>query len=164
MGSYNLINLSLTGGKRSTPGPFRIWSSFPLPSLPRGTNSFGMASSSTHWKGTIECSTKPDNRRALVARSETNSRLGRFEEALADVERVLKRHKKHHEALYQKAETLFQLGRYEHALVFYHRGRKVKPDSEKLKTGINKSQEAIYAALKMQPEKKEHKNAFKNDL
>ena len=37
---------------------------------------------------------EPDNRRALVARSETNSRLGRFEEALADVERVLKRHKK----------------------------------------------------------------------
>ena len=87
-----------------------------------------------------------DDRKALVARSRTYSRLGDFTLALADVEKVLKGDKKNHEALFQKAETLYDSGRYELALVFYHRCLRLKPavGSDKLITGIHKSQDAIY--------------------
>ena len=105
-----------------------------------------------------------DDRKALVARSRTYSRLGDFTLALADVEKVLKGDKKNHEALFQKAETLYDSGRYELALVFYHRCLRLKPavGSDKLITGIHKSQDAIYAALSMKPTTPKA-NLFKND-
>ncbi|XP_074972710.1 outer dynein arm-docking complex subunit 4 isoform X3 [Phalacrocorax aristotelis] len=45
--------------------------------------------------------------------------------------------------LYQKAEALYTMGDFEFALVFYHRGYRLRPDLQKFKLGIEKSQEAI---------------------
>jgi len=51
------------------------------------------------------------------------------------------------QALFQKAETLYIKGNFELALVFYHRGQKLKPDSELFRLGIQKAQEAIDSAV-----------------
>ncbi|KAI6072488.1 Tetratricopeptide repeat protein 25 [Aix galericulata] len=45
--------------------------------------------------------------------------------------------------LYQKAETLYTMGDFEFALVFYHRGYRLRPELQKFRQGIQKSQEAI---------------------
>lgn len=47
------------------------------------------------------------------------------------------------QGLYQKAETLYTMGDFEFALVFYHRGRRLRPDLQKFTLGIEKAQEAI---------------------
>jgi len=51
------------------------------------------------------------------------------------------------QALYQKAETLYVKGNFELALVYYHRGQKLKPNSEMFRLGIQKAQEAIDSAV-----------------
>jgi len=51
------------------------------------------------------------------------------------------------QALYQKAETLYIKGNFELALVYYHRGHKLKPNSEMFRLGIQKAQEAIDSAV-----------------
>jgi len=51
------------------------------------------------------------------------------------------------QALYQKAETLYIKGNFELALVYYHRGQKLKPESEVFRLGIQKAQEAIDSAV-----------------
>ena len=56
-------------------------------------------------------------------------------------------HNMSRQALYQKADTLYIKGNFELALVYYHRGRKLKPDSEKFRLGIQKAQEAIDIAV-----------------
>jgi tetratricopeptide repeat protein 25 len=45
--------------------------------------------------------------------------------------------------LYQKAEALYAMGEFELALMFYHRGKKLRPDLREFQLGINKAQEAI---------------------
>lgn len=47
------------------------------------------------------------------------------------------------QGLYQKAETLYTMGDFEFALVFYHRGYRLRPELQKFRQGIQKSQEAI---------------------
>ena len=51
------------------------------------------------------------------------------------------------QALHQKAETLYIKGNFELALVYFHRGEKLKPDSEEFRLGIQKAQEAIDSAV-----------------
>lgn len=45
--------------------------------------------------------------------------------------------------MYQKAEALYYMGEFEFALVFYHRGRKLRPQIQEFRLGIQKAQEAI---------------------
>ncbi|KFR11669.1 Tetratricopeptide repeat protein 25, partial [Opisthocomus hoazin] len=45
--------------------------------------------------------------------------------------------------LYQKAEALYTMGDFEFALVFYHRGYRLRPELQKFRLGIEKSQQAI---------------------
>jgi len=51
------------------------------------------------------------------------------------------------QALFQKADTMYIKGNFELALVYYHRGQKLKPDSEMFRLGIQKAQEAIDSAV-----------------
>jgi len=51
------------------------------------------------------------------------------------------------QALHQKAETLYIKGNFELALVYFHRGQKLKPESEIFRLGIQKAQEAIDSAV-----------------
>ncbi|XP_059084711.1 outer dynein arm-docking complex subunit 4-like isoform X2 [Tigriopus californicus] len=47
-----------------------------------------------------------------------------------------------------QADCLYQMGRFEHALMHYHRGNRLKADSEEFRLGIQKATESINNALK----------------
>ncbi|XP_075767681.1 outer dynein arm-docking complex subunit 4 isoform X1 [Pelodiscus sinensis] len=83
------------------------------------------------------------NKHCLVARSVCYLKLGDTENSLKDAEASLQNDKTFSKGLYQKAETLFTMGDFEFALVYYHRGHKLRPELQKFRLGIQKSQEAI---------------------
>ncbi|NXE14158.1 TTC25 protein, partial [Lophotis ruficrista] len=79
----------------------------------------------------------------LVARSKCYLKLGDTENSLKDAEASLQIDKTFSKGLYQKAETLYTMGDFEFALVFYHRGYRLRPELQKFRLGIAKSEEAI---------------------
>ncbi|NXY21236.1 TTC25 protein, partial [Atrichornis clamosus] len=83
------------------------------------------------------------DKHCLVTRSKCFLKLGDTENSLKDAEASLKNDKTFSEGLYQKAETLYTMGDFEFALVFYHRGRRLRPELHKFQLGINKAEEAI---------------------
>ncbi|NWW75772.1 TTC25 protein, partial [Climacteris rufus] len=83
------------------------------------------------------------DKHCLVTRSKCFLKLGDTENSLKDAEASLQHDKTFSEGLYQKAETLYTMGDFEFALVFYHRGRRLRPDLHKFQLGINKAEEAI---------------------
>ncbi|NXL59146.1 TTC25 protein, partial [Chordeiles acutipennis] len=83
------------------------------------------------------------DKHCLVARSKCYLKLGDTENSLKDAEASLQNDKTFSEGLYQKAETLYIMGDFEFALVFYHRGCRLRPELQKFRLGIEKSQEAI---------------------
>ncbi|NWR88512.1 TTC25 protein, partial [Furnarius figulus] len=90
---------------------------------------------------------KEGDKKCLVTRSKCFLKLGDTEKSLKDAEASLQRDKTFCEGLYQKAETLYAMGDFEFALVFYHRGRRLRPDLHKFKLGINKAEEAIINSI-----------------
>ncbi|XP_066192677.1 outer dynein arm-docking complex subunit 4 [Sylvia atricapilla] len=83
------------------------------------------------------------DKHCLITRSKCYLKLGDTENSLKDAEASLQIDKTFSEGLYQKAETLYTMGDFEFALVFYHRGRRLRPDLHKFQLGINKAEEAI---------------------
>ncbi|XP_064329388.1 outer dynein arm-docking complex subunit 4 isoform X2 [Phalacrocorax carbo] len=83
------------------------------------------------------------DKHCLAARSKCYLKLGDTENSLKDAEASLQNDKTFSKGLYQKAEALYTMGDFEFALVFYHRGYRLRPDLQKFKLGIEKSQEAI---------------------
>ncbi|KAM6233822.1 outer dynein arm-docking complex subunit 4 isoform 3-T4 [Spheniscus humboldti] len=83
------------------------------------------------------------DKHCLVARSKCYLKLGDTENSLKDAEASLQNDKTFSKGLYQKAETLYTMGDFEFALVFYHRGYRLRPELQKFRLGIEKSQEAI---------------------
>ncbi|XP_026233420.1 tetratricopeptide repeat protein 25 [Anabas testudineus] len=86
---------------------------------------------------------KPGDKSGLVGRSRCYLKMGEPENALKDAEASLKEDKSFFEGLYQKAEALYYMGEFEFALVFYHRGKKLRPQVQEFRLGIQKAQEAI---------------------
>ena len=84
-----------------------------------------------------------EDKGCLVARSKCYLKLGNTTLALQDAEDSLKENKEYHKGLHQKAEVLYQMGDFERALMFYHRGRKIRPELEEFVLGIQKAQEAV---------------------
>ncbi|NWW09383.1 TTC25 protein, partial [Oreocharis arfaki] len=87
------------------------------------------------------------DKHCLITRSKCFLKLGDTENSLKDAEASLQIDKTFPEGLYQKAETLYTMGDFEFALVFYHRGRRLRPDIHKFQLGINKAEEAIVNCL-----------------
>ncbi|NWV87598.1 TTC25 protein, partial [Machaerirhynchus nigripectus] len=87
------------------------------------------------------------DKHCLITRSKCFLKLGDTENSLKDAEASLQIDKTFPEGLYQKAETLYSMGDFEFALVFYHRGRRLRPDIHKFQLGINKAEEAIINCL-----------------
>ncbi|KFQ94550.1 Tetratricopeptide repeat protein 25, partial [Nipponia nippon] len=83
------------------------------------------------------------DKHCLVARSKCYLKLGDTENSLKDAEASLQNDQTFSEGLYQKAETLYTMGDFEFALVFYHRGYRLRPELQKFRLGIEKSEEAI---------------------
>ncbi|OPJ74505.1 tetratricopeptide repeat protein 25 [Patagioenas fasciata monilis] len=86
---------------------------------------------------------RPGDKYVLVDRSKCYLRLGDTQNSLKDAEASLQNDKTFSKGLYQKAETLYTMGDFEFALVFYHRGHRLRPELQKFRLGIEKSQEAI---------------------
>ncbi|XP_009946264.1 PREDICTED: tetratricopeptide repeat protein 25, partial [Leptosomus discolor] len=86
---------------------------------------------------------RAEDKHCLAARSKCYLKLGDTQNALKDAEASLQNDKTFFKGLYQKAETLYTMGDFEFALVFYHRGRRQRPDLQKFQLGIEKCQEAI---------------------
>ncbi len=84
-----------------------------------------------------------EDKACLVARSKCYLQLGDTKKALEDAEDSLKEDRAFHKGLYQKAEVLYCMGDFEHALVFYHRGRKIRPELHEFTLGIQKAQEGV---------------------
>ncbi|NXH92580.1 TTC25 protein, partial [Edolisoma coerulescens] len=87
------------------------------------------------------------DKHCLINRSKCFLKLGDTENSLKDAEASLQIDKTFPEGLYQKAETLYTMGDFEFALVFFHRGRRLRPDIHKFQLGINKAEEAIMNCL-----------------
>ncbi|KAM6993693.1 outer dynein arm-docking complex subunit 4 [Passerculus sandwichensis] len=83
------------------------------------------------------------DKHCLITRSKCFLRLGDTENSLKDAEASLQIDDTFYEGLYQKAESLYAMGDFEFALVFYHRGRRLRPDLHKFLLGIHKAEEAI---------------------
>ncbi|NXF13032.1 TTC25 protein, partial [Smithornis capensis] len=83
------------------------------------------------------------DKQCLITRSKCFLKLGDTANSLKDAEASLQNDNTFYEGLYQKAETLYTMGDFEFALVFYHRGRRLRPDLHKFQLGINKAEEAI---------------------
>ncbi|NXF24246.1 TTC25 protein, partial [Rhodinocichla rosea] len=83
------------------------------------------------------------DKHCLITRSKCFLKLGDTENSLKDAEASLQIDNTFYEGLYQKAETLYAMGDFEFALVFYHRGRRLRPDLHKFQLGIHKAEEAI---------------------
>ncbi|XP_040047921.2 outer dynein arm-docking complex subunit 4 [Gasterosteus aculeatus] len=86
---------------------------------------------------------KPEDKTCYVGRSRCYLMIGQPQNALKDAEASLKEDKFFFKGLYQKAEALFCMGEFEFALVFYHRGKKLRPQMQEFRLGIQKAQEAI---------------------
>ncbi|KAM9746301.1 outer dynein arm-docking complex subunit 4 [Menidia menidia] len=96
---------------------------------------------------TTALSLQPGDKKCLVRRSKCYMKIGQFENALKDAEASLQGDKPCFEGLYHKAEALYYMGEFEFALVFYHRARRVRPQVQGVRLGIQKAQEAIENAV-----------------
>ncbi|KAJ3601612.1 hypothetical protein NHX12_032580 [Muraenolepis orangiensis] len=103
---------------------------------------------------------KPEDKSCLVARSRCYLKMGDTDNALRDAEASLQEDKEFFKGLYQKAEALFTMGDLEFALVFYHRGRKLRPELQEFRLGIQKAQEAIENSVGKKLENKEDLSLF----
>ncbi|KAL8599825.1 hypothetical protein ACOMHN_027632 [Nucella lapillus] len=88
----------------------------------------------------LELST--EEKRCLVARSQCFLKIGDADKALGHAETSLK-DKTFYKGILQKAEAMFYNGDFELALVYYHRGRRLRPDIQDFSLGIQKASEAI---------------------
>lgn len=86
---------------------------------------------------------KPSDKNCLIARGKCHLLNGDPTSALDDADSCIKDDKTFHRGLLLKAEALYLMGEFEHALVFYHRGQKLRPETEDFRLGIQKCQEAI---------------------
>ncbi|XP_040473058.1 outer dynein arm-docking complex subunit 4 isoform X2 [Falco naumanni] len=103
----------------------------------------GLTESSRQAPNALALKLRAGDKHGLVARSKCYLKLGDTENALKDAEASLQNDKTFSKGLYQKAETLYTMGDFEFALVFYHRGYRLRPELQKFRLGIEKSQEAI---------------------
>jgi len=85
----------------------------------------------------------------LVARSRCYIKLGDTDNALKDAEASLAKDPTFYKGLYQKAEALYCKGDFEFALVFFHRGRRKRPEleDEKFRLGIQRAEKSIRDVL-----------------
>ncbi|XP_053708345.1 outer dynein arm-docking complex subunit 4 [Synchiropus splendidus] len=86
---------------------------------------------------------KAGDRNCLVGRSKCYLKMGQHENALRDAEASLAGDPSYSEGLYQRAEALYYMGEFEYALLFYHKGRKLRPQIQEFRLGVQKAQEAI---------------------
>lgn len=69
--------------------------------------------------------------------------MGQWEFAKMASEFVLEMDKSFVKAIYPKAEALYNTCQFEHALVLFHRGKRLSPDMEEFRLGVQKCKKTI---------------------
>lgn len=69
--------------------------------------------------------------------------MGQWEFAKMSAEFVLEMDKSFVKAIYPKAEALYNTCQFEHALVLFHRGKRLSPDMEEFRLGVQKCKKTI---------------------
>ncbi|XP_020289654.1 tetratricopeptide repeat protein 25, partial [Pseudomyrmex gracilis] len=93
----------------------------------------------------------PNDKNALIARSNCHLLLGEPRKALNDAEAALQLNPKdsnNAKAVYCKAEALYHLGDYEMSLVYYYRGMRIRPEYGQFRLGVQKAKYAIQNVLR----------------
>jgi tetratricopeptide (TPR) repeat protein len=83
----------------------------------------------------------------LIDRANCYTRVGQPEDALRDIELVLRENAGHARAILAKAEAYFSMGEFEFALVFFQRGKAIRRDIVAFRDGVTKCTSAILDSI-----------------
>jgi tetratricopeptide (TPR) repeat protein len=83
----------------------------------------------------------------LIDRANCYTRVGQPEDALKDIDLVLREHPTHARAILAKAESYFSMGEFEFGLVFFQRGASIRADIVAFRDGITKCKSAILDSI-----------------
>jgi tetratricopeptide (TPR) repeat protein len=88
-----------------------------------------------------------DDPHILIDRANCYTRVGQPEDALRDVDLVLRDSPAHARAILAKAEAYFSMGEFEFALVFFQRGMSIRRDIVAFRDGVTKCRSAILDSI-----------------
>jgi tetratricopeptide (TPR) repeat protein len=88
-----------------------------------------------------------DNRTILIDRANCYTQVGQPEDALRDIDVVLRDNPTHARAILAKAEAYFSMGEFEFALVFFQRGTSIRRDIVAFRDGVTKCKSAILDSI-----------------
>ena len=88
-----------------------------------------------------------DDQSILIDRANCYIQVGQPEDALRDLNVVLRDNQNNPRAILAKAEAYFAMGEFEFALVFFQRGLSVRRDMSGFKDGVTKCKSAILDAI-----------------
>jgi len=91
---------------------------------------------------------KPNDKLALVYRSQCYLKVGNAAAALADAKMSFNDSIGFIRGLLSFAEALFSLGKFEMALIAFYRGHRVRKDMQSFRRGIEKCRDAILSAVR----------------
>jgi tetratricopeptide (TPR) repeat protein len=88
-----------------------------------------------------------EDQNVLIYRAKCYIQVGEPDEALRDVDLVLRDHPTNPKAILTKAEAYFSMGEFEFALVFFQRGNSIRKDMVAFRDGITKCKSAILDSI-----------------
>lgn len=88
-----------------------------------------------------------DDPNVLIDRANCHIQVGEPEDALKDIDAVLKEQPNNPRAILTKAEAYFSMGEFEFALVFFQRGKSIRKDISAFRDGITKCKSAILDSI-----------------
>lgn len=88
-----------------------------------------------------------DDQSVLIDRANCYIQVGQPEDALRDVDLVLRDHPGSPQAILTKAEAYFSMGEFEFALVFFQRGQSIRKDIVAFRDGVTKCKSAILDSI-----------------
>jgi tetratricopeptide (TPR) repeat protein len=83
----------------------------------------------------------------LIDRANCYIQVGQPDDALRDVDLVLRDHPESPQAILTKAEAYFSMGEFEFALVFFQRGQSIRKDIVAFRDGVTKCKSAILDSI-----------------
>lgn len=96
---------------------------------------------------TLAMEKQKEDQNILIDRANCYIQVGQPEDALKDIDNVLKNTPNNPRAILTKAEAYFSMGEFEFALVFFQRGISIRKDMSAFKDGITKCKSAILDSI-----------------
>ena len=96
---------------------------------------------------TLAMEKQKEDQNILIDRANCYIQVGQPEDALKDIDNVLRSHPNNPRAILTKAEAYFSMGEFEFALVFFQRGISIRKDMSAFKDGITKCKSAILDSI-----------------